>query len=237
MKTLKIGLTIMLLFVAQFTFSQTTEKAKDNLDKNSYEKTLALTEKGVSTVYHDLKDASPKLVEGLNHLSKELKVGAISLWEILVAQQKVWSIAYLCLTISSIVCWSIFYRKNYRKVNSKTDYVTLTRDKFVDLPNPEFDQEFYDKYVNERDHYYSNKKKDPKFQKTIRTHEGTEQYVSLLPQPQPQISNFKYLHLIFAICLTCLSIYHFKDMLTGFMNPKYGALKTITQVATQLKDK
>ena len=34
---------------------------------------------------------------------------------------------------------------------------------------------------------------------------------------------------------TGLRIYHFSDMLTGFINPEYGAMKTIVQFATTLK--
>ena len=49
------------------------------------------------------------------------------------------------------------------------------------------------------------------------------------------ISKFKYLHLTICLVLSGLSIYHFGDMLTGFINPEFGALKTIVKVATSLK--
>lgn len=41
--------------------------------------------------------------------------------------------------------------------------------------------------------------------------------------------------LVISIVGTILESIHFMDMLTGFFNPKFGALKTITEVAQQLK--
>lgn len=48
-------------------------------------------------------------------------------------------------------------------------------------------------------------------------------------------SNLKYLHLIICISLSGLSVYHFGDMLTGFINPEFGALKIIAEMAIKLK--
>jgi len=38
-----------------------------------------------------------------------------------------------------------------------------------------------------------------------------------------------------SIAGSVLVVIHFNDMLTGFINPEFGALKTIAEVATQLK--
>lgn len=41
--------------------------------------------------------------------------------------------------------------------------------------------------------------------------------------------------IILFIALSYFSFIHFSDMLTGFINPEFGALKTIVEVATKLK--
>ncbi len=40
---------------------------------------------------------------------------------------------------------------------------------------------------------------------------------------------------IIASGLSVLSIQNFTDMLTGFINPEFGAMKTITEIAAHLK--
>ena len=46
---------------------------------------------------------------------------------------------------------------------------------------------------------------------------------------------FVYVHLTICITLSVFSFLHFSDMLTGFINPEFGALKTITEVVQNLK--
>jgi hypothetical protein len=46
---------------------------------------------------------------------------------------------------------------------------------------------------------------------------------------------FVYVHLAICITLSVFSFLHFSDMLTGFINPEFGALKTITEVVGNLK--
>lgn len=41
--------------------------------------------------------------------------------------------------------------------------------------------------------------------------------------------------LIISIILSSFSMYNFTDMLTGFMNPEFGAMKTIATIASQIK--
>lgn len=46
---------------------------------------------------------------------------------------------------------------------------------------------------------------------------------------------FIYVHLIICVVLSSLSFYHFTDMLTGFINPEFGAMKTIAEIASLIK--
>ena len=69
----------------------------------------------------------------------------------------------------------------------------------------------------------------------IKSNKPTGEEDILLPITNPNNIWFKYLHLIICIGLSGLSVYHFSNMLTGFINPEFGALKTIVEVATKLK--
>jgi len=55
------------------------------------------------------------------------------------------------------------------------------------------------------------------------------------PLPVSAISGFKYLHLVLCLAFTALSIYHFGAMLTGFINPEFGAMKNILEFAVSFK--
>ena len=46
---------------------------------------------------------------------------------------------------------------------------------------------------------------------------------------------FVYVHLTICITLSVFSFWHFSDMMTGFINPEFGALKTITEVVKNIK--
>jgi len=48
-------------------------------------------------------------------------------------------------------------------------------------------------------------------------------------------SRFVYVHLTICITLSVFSFLHFSDMMTGFINPEFGALKTITEVVKNIK--
>jgi len=239
--------SILGIFLLSLVFFNTNAQDKHIIEKldgtkvvvttlNSYDKTVAQVSNGVGTVYDDLKSAAPKVGDAIKSLSKELKVGANKVWDVLVKQQLVWSVAFLLLTLTSITNWYIFYKRNFPKLN-KDSFIMGKRDNYVNIPNPEFSQNWYDIWSGDNSNYNADKKRDIRYQKTIRVLEG--QIDIVLPKPDLSkeygMSGFKYLHLVICILLSLLSFYHFNDMLTGFMNPEFGAMKTIAEIASQIK--
>jgi len=184
----------------------------------------------VKTVYNDAKSLSPKIEKALKSLATELKTTTNALWDILVKQQLVWSIGFLILTISAIFNWYLFYKRTQIKLQNIT-YVTLKRDRIGDILNPKFDSYYF--------------KKIDEYPGDIRTKEfipgiiGEEEYSC--PQLTGNLEQtfiqhlFKYIHLILCLTLSYFSFIHFSDMLTGFINPEFGALKTIAEIAIKLK--
>ena len=196
--------------------------------QNSYDKTVAKTSEGVETVYNDGKQAvktvyndakqfSPKITQSINQIAKGLKVGAESVWNVLVKQQLVWSICFLILTISAMFNWWMFYKRMYPKT-SEIKYNVLERDIIGDIPNPN-----YNKY---RDGDTT----------TIKAPVGKEQYnAPILPPSNDSSKIFHWLHCVICIILSYFSFIHFSDMLTGFINPEFGAMKNILDLALTLK--
>jgi hypothetical protein len=224
-------LSILLILFSLGVYSNETTK---QIDKHS-----AKVEEGVSTVYNDskdivktaysdIKDLTPKIEQAIISISNGLKTTAVNVWDILIKQQLVWSVCYLILTLSAIFNWWLFY--NRLKPNPKNiSYITLKRPVFGEGLNPTYDN-----------YYTKHEPSHPRAQLTIPNVEiGEEEYSC--PQIAPDASNntlsliFKYTHLAACISLSLLSIYHFTSMLTGFINPKYGALLQITEIALQLK--
>jgi len=176
----------------------------------------------VKTVYNDAKSLSPKIERAIKSLATELKTTTNALWDILVKQQLVWSICFLILTISALFNWYIFYKRNLNKLN-ENDFIIGKRPIFGEILNTNYDK-YYTKYNDDlRGKMYI--KSD--------TPTGEEDY--LLHITNSNNNWFKYLHLIICLSLSLLSVYHFSDMITGFMNPEYGALKTIAEIAIKLK--
>ena len=216
----------IILFIALMTmtlsFAQTSKAEINRIIKEQSDGIITPAQKGISTVYkdgkntistvyNDIKSLSPKVESAIKSLATELKTTTNALWIILVRQQLVWSICFLILTITSIFNWFIFYKRN---LNSRT-----TEDDFVK------GQKIFDHAVNpDYDRYKTGSEQFLKTQEDI-----------LIPIINSNNTWFKYLHLIICIGLSGLSIYHFSDMLTGFINPEFGALKTIVEVATKLK--
>ena len=225
----------IILFIALMTMTLSFAQSKqvDKILDSSEDGVSTVYNDGkqaVSTVYNDVKSLSPKVESAIKSLATELKTTTNALWIILVKQQLVWSIGFLILTISSLINWWLFYKRT-QTIPKDITYVTLKRDRIEDIPNPKFDS------------YYFKKIED--YPGDIRTKEFIKGKVGEEEYSCPQISKyleqttiqklFKYLHLIICISLSLLSIYHFSDMLTGFINPEFGALKTIVEVATKLK--
>lgn len=227
MKPLKYIIGVfMLLFLSTITFAQ-------NKKDNSYDKTIDKVSNATETVYNDLKSTAPKISNALNSLGKELKVGVNKVWDILVRQQLVWSIVYTILTISALFNWYMFYSRNFKK--PKKEELVLGKEQYISIvDNPEFNKDYYNKYCNETGSYYNDHKKDPRYIKYIT--KILEKDCLIAP---PLISNnkpwFTNVHFIICVTLSVFSFYHFSDMVTGYINPEFGALKTIAEVASKIK--
>jgi len=219
-----------------FILSMTT------ISQNSYDKTVDKTSKGfetvykdgklvVSTVYSDLKSVSPKITKGIEEIAKGLKVGANAVWDILVRQQLVWSFCFLTLTISTMFNWFLFYKRTQKtKLIGEVTYITLERDILAEIDNPKYDS------------YYAGRVGDIRGKLKIigptggREQYSCPQYVPTNDVKPPVIQEiFKYVHLALCLILSYFSFIHFADMLTGFINPEYGAIKTITVMVQSLK--
>lgn len=218
--------TFVTLLIITLTYSQKTSQAEinkiikeqsDGIYNNAVPATKTIYSDGkeaISTVYKDAKSLSPKIVKGINEIAKGLKIGAESVWNILVKQQKVWSICYLILEIFSIFSWFIFYKRNL-KGNFEYDKVKVVNHKL--LPTEGATEEYAKEYPRSYGEKYQ------------RVEEEELQLV-----PNSTIPFFKY-HLSICLVLSGFSAYHFGDMLTGFLNPEYGAMKDILFVALKLK--
>lgn len=211
---------IALLLTTSFAFATKTEKDKEGVYND--------IKQASSTIYKDAKTLAPKIETAVTEVAKGLKVGAESVWNILVKQQLVWSICFLILTLSSLFNWYLFYKRTYTS-KDKIEYTVLERDIIGDILNPN-----YESYYGERSQY----KNDPRAQTHIKGAIGKEQYNA--PKYSEEINSknkkvFYYVHLMICLILSYFSFIHFSDMLTGFINPEFGAMKNIAEIALQLK--
>ena len=217
----------IILFIALMTMTLSFAQSKQvdkilDTSKDGVSTVYNDGKQAVSTVYNDVKSLSPKVESAIKSLATELKTTTNALWVILVKQQLVWSICFLILTLSSLLNWFIFYKRNLNKLTEK-DFIIGKKPIFGDILNTNYDK-YYTKYDD-----------DIRGKMYIKSDTPTGEEDILLPITNPNNIWFKYLHLIICIGLSGLSVYHFSDMLTGFINPSYGALKTIVQVAHSLK--
>lgn len=177
------------LFLALLSTTMSFAQSDKTIDKaiNKADKVVTTTKNGVGTVYGDLKEGTTTVYsdvkDGIKALSPEAKAllqktadklekTTDQLWEILVRQQRVWSLCYLLLTISSIVLW---YRASSQFNIMRTDL---------------------------------DEAGDVKTYNTVLT----------------------VLFLFLAVISSIFSSVHFIDMMTGFVNPEFGAMKNIYQV-------
>ena len=217
-KILFIALMTMTLSFAQ---SKQVDKILDT-SKDGVSTVYNDGKQAVSTVYNDVKSLSPKVESAIKSLATELKTTTNALWVILVKQQLVWSICFLILTLSALLNWFIFYKRNLNKLTEK-DFIIGKKPIFGDILNTNYDK------------YYAKYDDDLRGRMYIKSDKPTGEEDILLPITNPNNIWFKYLHLIICIGLSGLSIYHFSNMLTGFIHPEFGALKTIAEVASKLK--
>lgn len=244
MKTRKI-ITLLLLSIVTLAHGQKTSKEEiakivKEQSVGVYKGTEAATKtvysdgkEVVSTVYKDVKSLTPKIAQGINEIAKGLKIGAESVWLILVKQQKVWSICFLILTIASLINWLLFYKRNIKQICS--DKIgTRTVKKYID--NPDFDENYYIQYKKYLTSTYSSDKEKTEvlaFKKKILIEEKEDFIIPI--EYNEKMPFFRYIHLFSCVILSGFSFFHFGDMLTGFLNPEYGAMKDILFVALKLK--
>lgn len=245
---LKLLVLTLLFSVSSLSFAQSSKDSFGNKLGSATEISVVAAKDGVSTVYNDGKDAtkeiynqikkaSPKAASLLGKMAAKLEVGADAVWSVLVKQQLVWSICFLILTIASLFNWYMFnnkYLKTSIKIIGEPIIGKRTIIKFV--ANPEFDQEYYNDNKQHIDSTYSSDRRKTEvnqFQKTIQ-YTSHEDYIMDMPLNE-SINSFKYLHLIICIGLSLLSLYHFPAMLTGFINPEFGAMKNIMEFAISFK--
>lgn len=198
-----------MICVSTFVNAQTDKKTSATI-----ETVYKDSKQGITTVYNDLKSTTPQIKSALESLSKELKTTTDSLWLILVKQQKVWSWCFLVLILSSLFNWFLFYKRNF--TNLKYEKVEVSVQKLFNKEGAsEHDSKNYPNTCG------------PAF-RTVR-----EEGFKIVPEST--LPWFKYVHLAICITLSVFSFLHFSDMLTGFINPEFGALKTITEVVQNLK--
>ena len=216
---------ILFIVLMNMTLSFAQSKQVDKILDTSKDGVSTVYNDGkqaVSTVYNDVKSLSPKVESAIKSLATELKTTTNALWVILVRQQLVWSICFLILTVSSLLNWYLFYKRNLNKLTEK-DFIIGKKPIFGDILNTNYEA------------YYAKYDDDLRGRMYIKSDKPTGEEDILLLITNPNNIWFKYLHLIICIGLSGLSIYYFSNMLTGFINPEFGALKTIVEVATKLK--
>lgn len=206
---------LILVITLGLSLSVTSQIKQSQNKPTTVESAYNDSKNGVSTVYNDLKSTAPQIKSALESLSKELKTTTESLWHILVKQQLVWSWCYLILMITSCCNWILFYRRNLGG-NLKYDKVKVINQKFMFKEGTLED--------NIRDYPYTHGSKVKNIE---------EEELQLVPNST--IPYFKYLHLAVCLILSVFSFIHFSDMLTGFINPEFGALKTITEVVKSIR--
>lgn len=216
----------MLLIITLATAQQTSKKEIEQIIKDQsdgiYNNTTSATKtvytdgkEAISTVYKDAKSLTPKITQGINEIAKGLKIGAESVWHILVKQQLVWSICFLILTIVSVFNWFMFYRRYLNNKLTEENFVKGQEDIISEIENPN-----YNKYSSSSRQFMQGSvgKRD-----------------ILIPIQNQNNKWFSKFHFVICVCLSVFSAYHFGSMLTGFLNPEYGAMKDILFVALKLK--
>jgi hypothetical protein len=221
--------TKFLLFVAIMSMTLTFAQSKqvDKILDNSEEGVSTVYNDGkllTKTVYNDAKALSPKVEKAISSLAESFKTTTNNVWNILVKQQLVWSIGFLILTLSSMFNWCLFYKRNLNVKLTEKNFVKGEKDIIDKIPNAQFDS-----YYEGRNGYQN----DIRSKRYIDGPIGKEDI--LIPIENQNNSWFKGFHLTVCVLLSIGSIYYFPDMLTGFINPEFGALKTIAKLAIQLK--
>lgn len=215
-----VTLLLVLVTAVNLSFAKSEDRSKLT-DK---------TTEAIETVYNDAKSTLPHISNALKSLGEELKIGATAVWEILVRQQLVWSIAFLGLTLSSIFNWATFLRIRFKKAKEE-DFKEVADKVSTLIDNPSFCENFYNEHVNKL--YTTSHLRDPRFNRKIIVYNDITKFVELKPKTERELL-YETIHFIICIIMTVFSVYFFRDMLTGFINPEFGAMKTIVDIAESL---
>lgn len=207
----------ILIICIFFNLNLFAQEESNNNEKITKETIYNDGKEVVKTTYEDIKSLTPEIEDALKTLSKKFNTSINGLWGILVKQQKVYSFGYLCLFLASMFNWFLFY-KNKDEFSKPREVIKLK------IPVQKL---LYDEGEKERDTVEFSSLYGRKY-RTIE-----EEKIVMKPVDYFKIP-IKELHFIFCIILTIGNIYFFQDMLTGFINPEYGALKTIVETSNSI---
>ncbi len=217
----KLLLFLFILPLSLFSQQKFADKALDKTS-NAIEKVYSDGTKVLDKTFETSKVIAPKVEKALESLGTTLKVGANQVWNILVKQQLVWSYCFLILTLGSLINWVVFSKRYLSKYFLKEDQCLRGKNKKIKRnPNPKYES------------YYKNREDDIRGKEYLED-EIIEEEI-LIPLKFNQNNWFRFIHLGICIILSIFSFYHFSDMLTGFINPEFGAMKTIAEIASQIK--
>lgn len=225
-----IGIALLITFAAlllSFKIGYSQDKESNTT------KVIDKTSNAIETVYSDVKGSIPHINKAIESLGEDLKIGAHAVWDVLVRQQMVWSLAFLALTLSALFNWYTYWDRNFKKID--VSKLEKTRAKIpMEVDNPQFDQNFFNRYNDSYAHNRS-EREDVKFKKKVFVFKEVDEYIQPIENSTQNKAIIGYIHLLSCILLSVASIWNFKDMLTGFINPEFGAIKTIATIAEQLK--
>lgn len=166
--------------------------------------------KGVATVYNDVKSVTPELKKALEKVSQELGVATANVWSVIVKQQKVNSIVYLTIFVLSSITW--------------LSLLTIVRR-----------QTKYDDKINRAIETYAatmstQEKKTYEF-------EVAKEFDKAGVSSKSDLTYVKVVLLILASAGSITTAWNFKSMVTGFLNPEYGAMQQLTELVLHLSAK
>lgn len=127
----KLILILTILF-SVFTYSQEEVEKTETVTKTTVYND---SKEAVKEVYSDVKSLSPEIKETIQRLANSFNTTVDKLWDILVRQQKVYSICFLILTLSALFNWWLFYKKNFIKLE-KGNYIKGIKIKKSLISNP-----------------------------------------------------------------------------------------------------
>lgn len=174
----KIILLVLVTMMTSLSFAKSQAVEQVYADsKNGVGQVYTDSKDGIKTLYTDLKSLSPDIKLGINKIAEALKSISTNTWDILVRQQRVWSICFLFVTLSALFLWWKFF-KQYEIM--KTDVTSYGEIKTANI------------------------------------------FLTIII-------------LVLAVVDSAVSAANFESMMTGFLNPEFGALRTVIEFVVKLK--